>query len=77
VTYRVWAPSALPVTASPVLYDQNWVVTVLPSRPLAAGWNTITFVVPARLSSVRVLGVQLSNPQAWTGAVVLDDVRVG
>ncbi len=76
VTYRVWAPAGVGVSVSPMVYDQNWQVAVLPSRPLVAGWNTVAFTVPGTLGGVRVLGLQLNGPNGWTGTVDLDDITV-
>ncbi len=76
VTYRVWAPSGVGVTVSPMVFDPSWRVTVLGARSLAPGWNSVTFSVPVDLAGVRVLGLQVDNPRGWAGTVVLDDVSV-
>jgi hypothetical protein len=74
VTYRVWAPAAVSAGVSPMLFDSGWHATVLASRQLEPGWNTLTFTVPAALAGVNVLGLQVNDGSGWSGRLVLDDV---
>lgn len=74
VTMHVWAPSGIAAGVSPIVYDANWNVTVLSGHSLSAGWNTITFTVPASLAGVRIVGLQVNDGAGWSGTIVVDTV---
>ncbi|HEU5003555.1 MAG TPA: cellulase family glycosylhydrolase [Actinomycetota bacterium] len=74
VHYEVWAPSGVGATVSPVVFDANWNATVLGAQTLVPGWNSVNFNVPAGISSLQVLGLQVNDPNGWTGRLVLDSV---
>jgi hypothetical protein len=74
VTYHLWAPPAVDTELQPMLTAFDWHVTLLGSRHLHSGFNTITFKVPDAVPDVRVVGLQLDNPHGWTGRLVLDHV---
>ncbi len=74
VTLRVWAPDGAAVGVSPMFYDGDWRVTVLPDQQLAAGWNTVRFTVPATIGGIKVLGLQVDDSSGWSGKLVVDSV---
>jgi hypothetical protein len=74
VTYRIWAPQGVAAGIAPMLFDTAWKTTVLADRPLAPGWNTITFTIPAGTAGVRVIGLQVDDAGGWRGRLVLDAV---
>jgi hypothetical protein len=74
VTYEVWAPPGVAAGVSPMVFDGNWNVTVLPNQQLASGWNALHFTIPAGVASVRVLGLQVNDGTGWLGRLVLDSV---
>lgn len=80
VSYRVHLPGGPSVgtapTLSPVLFDQSWKVTVLAPQALGPGWSTVSFTVPRDVTSTQVLGLQVNNPNGWTGTLTLDRVSV-
>jgi hypothetical protein len=77
ITYEVWAPTGVSAGASPVVYDGSGNVTVLAPHTLAPGWNEVQFAIPAGVSSVSVLGLQIDDGTGWTGRLLLDSVRWG
>jgi hypothetical protein len=74
VTYRVWAPAKVSAGVSPMLFDSGWHASVLANQNLQAGWNTVTFTVPASTNGVNELGLQINDGKHWTGRLVLDTV---
>ena len=80
VSYRVHLPvggsGGTAPTVSPMLFDQSWKVTVLAPQALRPGWSTVSFTVPRAVTSTQVLGLQVNNPEGWTGALTLDRVSV-
>ena len=80
VTYRVHLPAGTPggsaPTVSPVVADGTWTMSVLARRTLRPGWNTLAFTVPRNVTTTRMLGLQVDNPDGWTGNLTLDRVTV-
>ncbi|HET8979478.1 MAG TPA: cellulase family glycosylhydrolase [Solirubrobacteraceae bacterium] len=74
VTYHVWAPAGEQASVSPMMLDSNWKATVMPAQALAPGWTTVSFTIPSTIGALNVLGLQVDEPGAWTGRLVLDDV---
>ena len=75
VTMHLWAPSTVSsVSVSPVVLDGGWTAHVLGGVALAAGWNSVSFAVPAGVSAVNELGLQVNDGGGWTGRLVLDAV---
>ena len=74
VRYEVWAPSGVGASVSPMVFDANWNVTVLPAQALAPGWNAVSFTVPPGVTGLQVLGLQVNDSAGWAGRLVLDSV---
>jgi endoglucanase len=84
VTCRVWAPPGVRAGLAPVLLAGQDLgglspllgspSSALPAQQLTAGWNTVSFAVPAGLSTLGALGLRVGNLQGWSGRLVLDDV---
>ncbi len=74
VTYWVYQPAAGVLTSvQPYVADLNWNDVMAPARTLAAGWNQVTWTVPA-VSGIKGIGLVLNDDSGWNGTVVLDSV---
>jgi hypothetical protein len=70
VTYDIDDPSGAPVQIIPFAQDGSWTVHFAPSTTLAAGWNTVSWVVPDE-TGITAIGLQVNDPNSWTGQLVL------
>jgi fibronectin type III domain protein len=80
VTYELYAPiSAVTagVTAQVWVYDRSWSPFYANDYRLAVGWNTVTFTLPSGVVGLDGVGVQINNPNAWSGSLYLDAVGWG
>ena len=77
ITYRVYKPASAPssVGVKPYVSNNGWAQTFGSDVSLSYGWNTVTFTVPAGLSTpLQAIGLQVNNGGGWTGSLLLDDV---
>ena len=49
---------------SPIVFDSGWQPVKLPNHNLVTGWSTIRFTIPARVSGVRMLGLQVMSTRS-------------
>ena len=76
ITVRVYRPAAAPATVGviPFVTDSAWANSYGAETSLAAGWNTVSYTVPAGTTApLQAIGVQIAD-RGWTGALYLDTV---
>ncbi len=76
ITFRVYRPPSAPagVGVIPFVSSSAWVNAFGPERALAAGWNTISYTVPAGTSTpLQAIGLQIAD-HGWAGALYVNDV---
>ena len=64
VTFHIWAPAGVASGISPIVFDSGWQPVKLPNHNLVTGWSTIRFTIPARVSGVRMLGLQVMSTRS-------------
>lgn len=77
VTFRVYRPASAPATVGVIPYVSNsgWSNAYGPEAPLTvAGWNTVTYTVPAGTAApLQAIGLQIAD-HGWTGSLYVDAV---
>jgi hypothetical protein len=74
VRFSVYAPAGATLTSvQPYVADVNWTDAMAPAKTLVAGWNTITWTVPA-VNGIKGIGLVLNDDSGWNGTLVLDSV---
>lgn len=74
VTYWVYQPSSASLSSvAPYVADLNW--NDLPVSPvkLVAGWNKVSWTVPAA-DGIKAMGLQVNDDAGWNGQLTLDSV---
>jgi len=74
VTLHVFSATAAGLAVYPFAYDENWIPAFGGGAKLAAGWNAVTFVIPAGFKTVNGIGIQIDNPGGQGATVYLDTV---
>jgi lysophospholipase L1-like esterase len=76
ITFHVWIPSGSKIsTLQPFIQDNNWTFTSGWYGSFAAGWNTLTYTVPANaVSPFHYLGITFSTSAGWTNTCYIDSV---
>jgi len=77
VTFRVYRPASAPATVGVIPYVSNsgWSNSYGPEQLLTvAGWNTVTYAVPAGTAvPLQAIGLQVAD-HGWSGALYVDAV---
>lgn len=74
VTYHVYAPNTSTVAITPFVDDSAWNETFGTTTTLVKGWNTLTFTIPADLTDVKRVGLEIENDAGWGGVLDVDAV---
>jgi hypothetical protein len=74
VTYWVYQPSGAALTSvAPHVADLNWNDLVVSPVKLVAGWNKVSWTVPAA-DGIKAMGLQVNDDAGWNGQLTLDSV---
>lgn len=74
VTYSVFQPAGATLTSvQPYVADLSWASFLAPPRKLVAGWNQVTWTVPA-VNGIKGIGLILNDDSGWNGTLFLDSV---
>ena len=76
VTFHVYRPPLAPgaVGVLPYVSDSGWSNRYGPETALVAGWNTVTYVVPAGTPApLQAIGLQVAD-HGWPGSLYVDAV---
>ncbi len=74
VTYWVYQPAGSTLSSvQPYVADLDWNDVFSPPAVLAAGWNQVTWVVPA-VDGIKGIGLELNDDSGWNGRLALDSV---
>ncbi len=75
VTYWVYQPSGSTLASvQPYVADLAWNDIFSAPVGLAAGWNQVSWAVPA-VNGINAIGIQLNDDSAWHGQILLDSVN--
>ncbi len=75
VKLRMWAPAGSPLVAKPYVENMGEYPAFLGTTTLNPNaWKEITFTVPDY--AIRSIGIQMDNPNGWTGTYYLDAVSI-
>jgi hypothetical protein len=77
IVYRVYSPSASAVGVQPFVFDGSWSPKFGSSVGLAAGWNTVSYTVPAGVTAFKGVGMQINNGSGFAGNIYLDAITWG
>jgi mannan endo-1,4-beta-mannosidase len=77
IAYHVYLPAGAPAGLQAEAYVSNasWQQTFGPPANLSAGWNSLSWTVPAGVATpFQAIGIQINNGPGWSGTVYVDDV---
>ena len=77
VTLHVFNSGVSGIVVYPFAYNEVWIPSFGAGVALGAGWNAVSYVVPASFHSVNGVGVQIDSLGGGTGALYLDAVGAG
>jgi mannan endo-1,4-beta-mannosidase len=76
ITFRVYRPPSAPANVGVIAFvsDAGWVNRYGAEMGLAAGWNSVTFAVPAAATGpLQAIGLQLAH-HGWAGSLYVDSI---
>jgi hypothetical protein len=74
VNYSVYMPAGATLSSvQPYVADLNWADVLAPAKVLVAGWNQVTWTVPA-VNGIKAIGLMLNDNSGWNGTLMLDNV---
>jgi len=74
VTLHIFSQSAGGITVYAFAHNENWIPNFGAAFPLRAGWNAVTYTIPASFGIVHGIGVQINGSGAHGGTLYLDAV---